>query len=317
MPIPVRVRRERRPEFPTPPGPGVLTPWWLPPDGTDPIRLNPDGEPWISLDSWDGVTGAAPVDVVRDPHPRGGARVRHVQPQPRTIIWPLRFRATTHMDLVRPWREMAAKFAQTRRLGPGTLRIVRPDGTAREIDAYYEAGFRGEDGQGWLEDTAVLQLLCEDPFWRDPTLRSTTRQFADQGSDTDNFYAPFMSLVSGQVIGETTVDNPGDVQAWPEWTITGPASLVTATNQSTDEQFVLDPDWDGDGPLAAGQSVTIVTDPPAVRGPDGQVWTGALNWPQATLWGLVPGRNAVDMQVDGADSGTQITLVWHTRHETP
>jgi|SRR5690554_1656100 len=296
-----------------PPQVGVLTPSWWPPDGSDPVPLNPDGAAHITLDAWSGVTGAAPVRVTTDPRLRGGVHVRHVQPQARTIIWPLRFRALTHMGLVVPWREMARKFAMTRRHGPGRLRIDRPDGTAREIEAWYEGGFDGEPGQGWLEDTAVLQLLCPDPYWRDLTVRSVSRSHAE-GVD---FYQPFLGVSRGAVLGETTIHNSGSVEAWPEWEITGPAALVTATNHSTGEEFVLAPDWDGDGPLAAGQTVTVTTDPPGVIGPNGEVWTGALNWPDASLWGLAPGRNDVEFQVDGSDEGTNIRLSWRTRHETP
>jgi Phage tail protein. len=293
----------------------VLVPWWYPPDGSEPIPLNPDGTAWLSLDSWSGVTGAAPVQVVTDPHPRGGARVRHVQPQPRMIVWPLRFRARSHMDLVRSWRHVASKFTQTRRLGPGRLRIVRPDGTAREILAWYDGGFDGLPGQGWVHDTAVVSLLCEDPYWRDTIIQRVTRSYIDQSSV--NFYDSFMTIASGRVLGETTITNPGDVEAWPTWEITGPASLVTATNHTTGEAFILDPDWAGGGDLSVGETVTITTDPPTVRGPADAVWTGALNWPNATLWGLVPGVNHVEFQVDGADTGTSVTLSWQTRHETP
>lgn len=303
------------PSYQDPAGPGVFEPWWYPPDGSDPLPLNPDGMAWISLDTWSGVTGAAPVQVITDPHPRGGARVRHVQPQPRTIVWPLRFRSLTHMGLVKPWREVISKFTQTRRLGPGRLRIVRPDGTAREISCWYEGGFDGMPAHGWLEETAVLSLFCEDPYWRDTTVQRVIREFVDQ--DSVDFYNPFLTIAAGQVLGDTTINNPGDVEAWPVWEITGPASLITATNHTTGEQFVLNPDWAGGGALGAGDTVTITTNPPTVRGPDGSVWTGALNWPDAALWGLAPGVNKVTFQVDGADEGTRIVLSWQTRHETP
>lgn len=314
MPLLVRVTP------PPPPPPalvrtplGVLTPAWYPPDGGDPVPLNPDGADWLSLDRWWGVTGAAPVQVTTDPHQRGGVRVRHVQPMPRTIIWPLRFRGRDHMDLVGTWREIVRKFTQTRRLGPGRLRISRPDGTAREIEAVYEGGFDGEPGGGWLEDTAVLQLLCPDPYWHDLATRSIRQGF----SDPVNFYNEFMGISRGAVLGSTTVDNAGSVEAWPQWTITGPTSLVTATNHTTGESFEINPNWDGDGPLPIGETATITTDPPGVTGPQGQVWTGALNWPDAELWGLAPGLNEITFQLDGAAEDTAIEMTWRTRHETP
>lgn len=312
MPLPVKVVAPPPPPLPTRPTVGQILPVWVPPDGSDPVPLNPDGAAHITLDAWSGVTGAAPIRITTDIHPRGGAHVRHIQPQARTIIWPLRFRSLDHMGLLLPWREMAGKFTQTRRFGPGLLRLHRPDGTAREIAAIYEGGFDGESGQGWLEDTAVIQLLCPDPYWRDLTVRSVSRTHSD-GVD---FYDPFLGVSRGSVLGETTIHNNGSVEAWPEWEITGPASLITCTNHTTGEQFILDPDWDDDGPLEPEDTIQVTTDPPGVVGPAGEVWTGALNWPGAVLWGLRPGRNDVEFQVDGSAQGTEIRLSWQTRHET-
>src|SRR5690606_30720906 len=89
---------------------------------------------------------------------------------------------------------------------------------------------------------------------------------------------PFPQVSSGQVLGETTLTNPGDVEAWPTWTITGPASLVTITHLDTGEEFAVDPGADGidHGPLLEGEQVVVTTDPPRVRGPEGGTRPGAL-----------------------------------------
>jgi hypothetical protein len=194
----------------------------------------------------------------------------------------------------------------TRRLGPGRLQIARPDGSVREILACYEAGFDGEPRQGWTYDTAVLALYCEDPYWRDVAPTTVLREFA-LGAD---FLRPFMTVSSSRTLGETQIDNRGDVEAWPAWTITGPASSVGATNSTTGEAFTLT------HTLLAGQIVGITTDPPTVRGPAGEVLTGSLDWPGARLWALQPGVNDVDFQVGGSGPGTRIELSYYQRYET-
>jgi hypothetical protein len=137
----------------------------------------------------------------------------------------------------------------------------------------------------------------------------------DDGVD---FLDPFPSVSSSQVLGATTVNNPGDVIVWPEWTVTGPASLVTFTRDDTGEEFVLDPDATaiGHGALLAGEQVTITTDPPRVRYEDGSNWVGALNWPGAVLWGLAPGDNGVSFQLDGSSTGSAVDMTFHPRYET-
>lgn len=314
--MPISVRPATGP--PPPPGPvssDLATATWTAPDDTLWQLTNVDGG-WFTLDEVAGL-GAAPIEHTLDVNPRGGATVRHTQPQQRYITWPLYVEGDSHSQFLSRWRQLAQAFTVTSRMGPGVLRIIRPNGTAREISAYYDGGFAEEPGQGWRHATPVLTLLCEDPYWQDTATRTETRKFADEGSEAADFYSPFLSLVSGQVIGQTTITNPGAVKAWPAWTITGPASLITASNSTTGESFELDPNWDGGGPLGAGQQITITTDPPTVRGPAGDVWTGALNWPNAVLWGLTPGVNDLNLQVDGADSGTQISLAWRPRHQTP
>ena len=287
------------------PGRDHSTAVWVAPDGSQWPLTQPDLG-WFTVDQVAGL-GAAPVQHTTDPHPRGGVRVRHTQPQQRYITWPLYIEGRTHSEFVERWRALARAFTQTRRLGPGLLRITRPDGTAREIAAWYEAGFAEQPGQGWEYAIPVLTLLCEDPYWVDTTPTVVERQFGT----TTNYYDPYASISSGQILGETTVENRGDVEAWPVWTVHGPMAAFTAVNHTTGEAFTLT------GPLGQGQTATIVTDPPRVRGPAGENWVGRLDWPDAVLWGLVPGTNEVEFTVADADDGTRVELSFRQRWETP
>src|SRR5262245_15027281 len=119
------------------PGVGFATATWTEADGTI-WPLTDPGSGWFTLS--EGVSGldAAPIALTTDDQPRGGARVRHIQPQPRTIIWPLHvYSDTSHTDFIARWRALAGAFTRTKRLGPGVLEIARPDGTRRRIGAYY------------------------------------------------------------------------------------------------------------------------------------------------------------------------------------
>ncbi|SBT64214.1 Phage tail protein [Micromonospora sediminicola] len=289
---------------PPPVDPGRPVAVWIAPDGTE-WPLTNDSTLFFTLNAVTGW-GAAPINIVADDHPRGGTRVRHIQPQPRTITWPLRVRADTHLELVAGWRALSNAFTQTRRLGPGRLRIMRPNGDAREILAYYQQGFDGEPGQGHTYDTAVLSLYCEDPFWR--AVRPLSLPYA-YGTAV-SYLSPYLTVSPSSVLGTATAVNEGNVEAWPTWTIVGPATAVVATNLSTGEAFTLT------GTLTAGQVATITTDPPAVRGPGGANWTGKLTWPGAQLWALQPGLNNVEFAVAGAAAGTAITLSYVPRYET-
>lgn len=304
--------------LPTPPVPAApsdeLQLSWTAPNGTV-WQLTSPLLGWHVLNAVSGW-GAAPVALATDPYPRGGAKVRHVQPQPRLITLPLRVTGTDEADFRANWRALVGAFTQTRRLGPGILTVIRPDGTSRLIYAYYQDGFAGTQGEGWLYDTAVLTLYCEDPYWRDVTPTVIRRE--QTAADSVDYLNPYPSVSSSQTLGVTTAHNPGEVEAWPTWTITGPSSGVSATNNTTDESFNVDPNATGiaHGNLLAGEVVTITTDPPAIRGPDGSVWTAALNFPSAVLWGLQPGDNDVAFTLTGSSVGSSVELSFVPRHET-
>ncbi|WP_236241169.1 phage tail family protein [Streptomyces sp. CC228A] len=238
--------------------------------------IDPAGTRWPMTDltaDWytlaEGVSGlgAAPYSLTSDPHPRGGARLRHVQAEPRTIVWPVLVKGATHSEFTVNWRALGRAFTRTLQATggvrvPGTLEVARPDGSRRTIACYYQSGWdgRGQTATGITWDSAVVTLWCEDPYWVDAR---TVRVHRESGSGED-YLQPYPSVSSSQVLGATTVKNPGDILVWPEWTITGPASLITFTRSDTGDEFVLDPSLVS-GSLLATEQVVVTTDPPRVR----------------------------------------------------
>lgn len=229
-------------------------------------------------------------------------------------MWPVLVKGADHTEFTANWRKLARAFTRTLREGPGTLEVARPDGTARRINVYYRDGWdgRGQTATGITWDSAVVTLWCEDPYWVDTVPVTVHRE---SGALVD-FLVPYPSVSSSQVLGATTVDNPGDVDVWPVWTVTGPASAITFTRGITGEEFVLNMAATSHGLLLAGETVTISTDPPRVRSGTGENLIDGLNWPEAVLWSLPPGETPVTFQLDGAGTGSAVDLVYHPRYET-
>lgn len=294
---------------------GFAVATWYAPDGSVWPLTAPDSGLFTQSEGVSGL-GAAGITITSDARARGGARVRHIQPGTRSIVWPLYVYGQTHQEFIELWRAVVGAFTQTTRLGPGTLEIGRPDGSARVVDAYYESGAEVSGKQGYYitSDYFVLSLFCEDPYWRDRQAQTVHREFSE-GVD---FLSPYPSVSSSQVLGETTLTNPGDVDAWPDWTMTGPASILTATRDDTGESFSLNPSADDidHGDLEQGEYVTVQTDPPRVRFMDGSNWTGALDWPGAVLWSLPPGITKVTFDLDGAAAGSAVDMSFYPRYET-
>lgn len=247
-----------------------------------------------------------PFEIVTDPMPRGGELIRAIRSQAARLTWPLHVYGDTHMQFLSRWRNVTRPVLMTaRRNLPGILKVARPDGSARTIEVYYEDGLRGEGGQHWVSASPVLTLFCPEGSWKDTQQLVITRVTEPSSS----FYSPWLTVSSSQVLGSTVIANPGDVHAWPVWTISGPATAITATNTTTGESFTLT------YPITLGQNITITTDRPTVRGPAGENIAGSLNWPGAWLWGLAPGNNSVTFAVSGAGTGTQIQMAFYPRYE--
>lgn len=301
---------------PPPPGPVVVTPWredvgtmratWTTPLGEvlDLSDISPE-RGWFTTNQVAGW-GARPWEIVTDPMSRGGESVRFLRAQPSRLTWPLHIWGDTFVEFTERYRTLRRAIMMTVHRGlPGQLTVALPDSRARVVDCFYEEGFAGESGQNWLWASPVLTLFCPDGSWRD-----TQRTVVQRGGSTPvPFNSPFLQISSAQVLGAAEIDNPGDIHAWPEWTITGPCTSVTATNSTTGQSFTLT------HTLSPGEVITITTDRPTVRGPAGENLSGSLNWPTAYLWGLVPGMNNVTFTVAGSTSVTAIELGFYPRYE--
>ncbi|MFD5041956.1 phage tail protein [Streptomyces sp. NPDC058377] len=304
--------------------PPVIPPMEIPGVGYATVTyIDPTGTRWPMTDTsanWyalaDGVSGlgAAPYTLTSDPHPRGGARLRHAQAQPRTIVWPVLVKGRDHTEFQEWWRALARAFTRTLREGPGLLEVALPDGRIRQIEVHYSEGWdgRGQAATGITWDSAVVTLWCEDPYWVSTTPVAVHRE---TGAQVD-YLVPYPSVSSSQVLGETTVMNPGDVDVWPVWTVTGPASAITFTREDTGDAFTLTMADTVHGDLLAGETVTISTDPPRVRSDSGENLIGGLDWPGAVLWSLPPGDTLVTFQLDGAEAGSAVDLTFYPRYET-
>lgn len=285
---------------------GTMLATWTDPAGTvwNLTDISPDLG-WFTTQG-PGGWGATPIELVTDPIARGGEQLRYIRVHPRTITWPLHVWGDTHQEFVERYRQLLRAFTSTtHRQAPGILTIARPNGKKRQIYAYYKEGFEGEPGENWLFANPVLNLWCPDGYWTD----TEDTQISRSQPIASNFFSPFITVGSSRVLGDTQIDNPGEVEAWPRWVVTGPMTKLTATNITSGQRFALT------YPLTAGQQITITTQRPMVRGPGDVNLTGYLDWPAAVLWPLLPGTNQVNFSVDGAETATRIDMGFRARYE--
>ncbi len=285
---------------------GTMNATWIDPTGVEwPLSDIDESRGYFTTFGPSGW-GAPAFEIVTDPIPRGGVEVRYVRTEPAHIVWPLHIYGDTMLEFSQRYRALRNAFVMTaHRQLPGTLRVALADGSARQIDCYYQEGWAGEAKENWLYANPVITLFAPDCYWRDSVAQTVKREHA---GSLVNFFTPFPQVSTSQVFGATTIDNNGDVEAWPEWTITGPMSSLIATNSTAGQAFTLTT------ALTAGQQVTITTQQTTVRGPGDSNLVGSLNWPDAQLWPLLPGTNDIVFTVAGSASGTAIELSFFQRY---
>lgn len=258
---------------------------------------------------------AAQYTVFADESPLVDGEVfRGARALPRDLILPIYLRADTRPQFLALKRELLAKLAPTR--GLASLEVAEDDGTRRRIECYFTGrgaegeGARDRAGRNWARYN--LELRCPDPFWKGDPIRL---EFVPP--DTTNTFLPILPLrvQSGQTFGDAQFDNPGDVMAYPIWTIHGPVAgnviLRRTTPGFTTRSIILALT------LGAGDWVVVDTRPDRLAIVDD---ADVNRWPAladgSSLWRVTPGANSVEVVVPGTGPTTRIVLDVEPRFET-
>ena len=155
-----------------------------------------------------------------------GSAFKGWRTQEREVFWPIlvhTFGSTAE------WLSLDQRFwAGMRPDALGTWTITTPDGAARCLDLRFEddgdASFsRDPMLAGWF--VYGITLVAEQPYWRGETIARTW-----QVSGDSNWLSPSAGVFvisTGSNIDTATATNPGDVDAWPVWRVTGPAGSAS------------------------------------------------------------------------------------------
>lgn len=312
MPVPTSVTAQ--PPAP-PPTPGrqevapVIT--WTPPVG-DTITLTDRRNGWKTLAGARGL-GMASYQLYTQASPAvDGDRITGVRARPREVMLPLYFHADTRPAFVGKLERLVRSMRP--KLGDGTLTVAAPSGGRRWVKARYVEGLAGEEstdsaGVTWWKAGVVLHV--SQPYWT--AARPYTNEWGTGGSGT-SFYpmGPGWQVVNSQVIGTgMEIPNEGDVEAYPLWTVEGPAATGSVFRNNT-----LGLEWGLNRDLLAGEVATINCEQ---RIQTAELADGTDLWPNLTdgadLWPLAPGVNDVDMVLSGTTGDTRVAIRADIRHE--
>jgi len=280
--------------------------------------IDPDGDVTVLDVEW-GASGrfAPPAELFTAPIPLGaGSVLQHVRHAERTMVLPLFIDAADAVTLRQTTRALVRALDPLR--GEGKLRDTAPDGTVRSLSCRCVDGL--QLGETWgheageIHQRAAARFLATDPYWYEVEPFSQVYRLPEE---TVPFF-PFLPLVlaPSNVLENQRVSNTGDVEAWPVWTITGPADSVTitlaASGVSPARSLVMP------AGLLSSEVVVIDTRPliKSVVDDSGANRFGDLTL-ASSLFSLRPGTNDIDLQVDGANLDTSVVLTFQRRYLTP
>jgi hypothetical protein len=194
---------------------------------------------------------------------------------------------------------------------PGTIRITRPDGSARQVAVYTTSGLNTPEVG--VNDVTLYSLALStlDPYWSDvnDTALHFPQTFNNSGIMPITFPSPGIQFNTNLDKSSFVLTNWGDALCYPNWVITGPGTPTVKNISVTPNRT-----WALTQAIPAGQQVQVVT----AKGHQSckNVTTSANLWGQLSpndLFPLFPGDNLVTISVAGATSATVVDVGFTNR----
>lgn len=282
-------------------------------DGSLVVPLNVDVDRILKA----GVTGLQlpPLDVVSSRTPgMPGGWLQEVNVLEREVFLPLKFASdASHTEFLSKLTELRGLITPIWDLvdvgDTGTFRLgVSSASGERLLDVTYRDGWTGDWGgaaSGGRFENFGLNLVAVDPFFHAREYTEFTYGVADGEvflSSTDANAWPRAVSASVTIGAGMRMTVRGDVPAWVEMEVDGPATIAELSFPGTRMTMT--------SPVADGSSLVLVTDPRRRSARlDGQV-----AWPyidaSSKFAPLRPGVNVVNVQLGSSGEDTSMTVRW-------
>ncbi|WP_269939008.1 hypothetical protein [Arthrobacter sp. HY1533] len=214
---------------PVPPAPIVDNPW----PGMVLTWTGWDGSVWQLNAATSGVAllpgvrgfGTPPTTIYSKSSPAvAGSQHLGSSVEERKVFWPLAvWRNTSSAEWIAHDR---AFFRTMDTEQPGIWTVRQPNGEARNLRIRYVDDGNKDfdvDPSKYGIETYGLNFIANQPYWEGAPVR---RRFV-AASPAPFFSGPIVTISSGKSLATATVSNPGEVNAFPVWTILGPTTSAT------------------------------------------------------------------------------------------
>lgn len=238
-----------------------------------------------------------------------GSQFRNVAVGEGGVDLPLIIKADSHDVLKLLLRDLTFRMNPTR--GAGQLKVVT-DLDTRILTCYPE-GIKKVNDKGKIAEL-TLSFTANDPYWYADTAISTV--ITNSSTTADNFFSSSffpIKLINSVTFALRTVNNGGDVDVYPVWTITGPGNTILLRNLTTGKTLSLTS-------LALTTSQVLVidtrTDKKTVKidGDFGDPEYFSYVAKTSSMWNLIKGNNDLRLQMNNSDLNSKIQMDFTPRY---
>lgn len=237
-----------------------------------------------------------------------GSVFNFVKTGERVVNLPVEVRAADHMTLTTLYRNLAYRLNPER--GAGRLRMSMND-SKYERELICRPGGLVKVAERENTASLILTFLANDPYWYDVNQSSASFTLNQAAA----FFPIFpIVLVNSSSFATANIDNTGNVETWPVWTVNGPASNVIITR--SDGKKI---DLTGVS-LTSAEWLIIDTAAKTIKKEDPQTSVSVLEYLSldSSLFSLSPGTNNLTIQLsDPVYGATMVTAAYYLRWLTP
>lgn len=149
----------------------------------------------------------------------------------RTLVRNPEWLIGVYGDSSAEWREVDVAFWRSLHPDrPGVWRVTDSEGRSRALRCRLRSTSEHQYGIDPLEagwSLYTVTLLAVDPYWEGEEVTSPLWKSADPVDFIDSeLLGPPYHPGSATTTGNATLTNPGDIDAWLTWTVTGPVDSV-------------------------------------------------------------------------------------------
>lgn len=249
--------------------------------------------------------GIPPTEVRIEPSASDGGVFRYSRRGVRELDLPIVVFGHDRDNVEHNLRRLSAILRET----PFKIRATYDTGEQWDLEGIYVGGGETQYGQdaGKTYCRWVVQVQCPQPFWVSTQSVSYTVGSGDAGRSLIPWLAE-MRVSSSQAIGSINVENPGDVESYPVWTLTGPFDQATISGGEGLQTFVYD------SQVAAGETVIVDTRQGTVKSISGNNLYANLGV-SPKLFAIPAGTSQASVTATNTTSATSVSLSFQPRKE--